>query len=547
MSSRNSLLTSAAVLAGVLALTAPSTGLASPATDAEQNARIERLEAAVAALAQAIQARGADQTAPAAQTTELAQQVQDLQAQVEDLHQSSAAQVNDVRNTVLANTVSLANGRPTFATGDGQFTAALRGVFQLDAALYGQDQPGPLATDSRRGSFGDTAAGGENDRARDLSDGTNFRRARIGIEGRAFGSFEYNFLYDFGGAGVEDPGKISAAWLQYNASPTLHLRAGAFSPPAGLEEVASTNGALFAERASPSELVRSIASGDGRVAVGLFQNGERWQYSLAASGGLAASQTFDEQLAFVGRFSAVPYKRDNALVHLGVNATWVAQPAATGPDVAPAGATTPIRLRDRPELRVDGTRLVDTGNIDADSLLSLGGEAAWQWNNLYLQGEYFDIRVQRRNSTLRDPRFSGWYVQGAWTLTGEPRRYTIATGAFDSPRPLHPFSPRDHAWGAWELGLRYSDLNLNFDPGAPGTAPLTDSVRGGEQRIMTVGLNWYPNNTVKLMAAFQSVQVDRLSPGGTAFGSYTAGATPAAGIQVGQDLRIWSLRTQYAF
>ena len=33
----------------------------------------------------------------------------------------------------------------------------------------------------------------------------------------------------------------------------------------------------------------------------------------------ATQQTFDEQLAFVGRFSFVPYKRDNALLHLGVN------------------------------------------------------------------------------------------------------------------------------------------------------------------------------------------------------------------------------------
>ena len=543
MSSRNSLLTSAAVLAGVLALTAPSTGLASPATDAEQNARIERLEAAVAALAQAIQARGADQTAPAAQTTELAQQVQDLQAQVEDLHQSSAAQVNDVRNTVLANTVSLANGRPTFATGDGQFTAALRGVFQLDAALYGQDQPGPLATDSRRGSFGDTAAGGENDRARDLADGTNFRRARIGIEGRAFGSFEYNFLYDFGGAGVEDPGKISAAWLQYNASPTLHLRAGAFSPPAGLEEVASTNGALFAERASPSELVRSIASGDGRVAVGLFQNGERWQYSLAASGGLAASQTFDEQLAFLGRASFVPFKRDNALLHIGLNTTIVVDPPVSGANVAP-GVASNLRLRERPELRVDGTRLVDTGNIDSEGLISVGGEFAFLYKNVYLQAEYIDITVQRRASALSDPRFNGWYVQGSWVLTGESRRYTVATGAFDSPRPDKPFNPALGQWGAWELGLRYSDLDLNFNEGTSVLLPA-DAVRGGEQQIFTLGLNWYLNNAIRFQAAFQNVEVDRLSPGGTAFGAGVA--TPAAGAQVGQDLQIWSLRTQYAF
>ena len=50
---------------------------------------------------------------------------------------------------------------------------------------------------------------------------------------------------------------------------------------------------------------------------------------------------------------------------------------------------------------------------------------------------------------------------------------------------------------------------------------------------------------LRFQAAFQDVSVDRLSPGGTAFG--TGAATPPAGAQVGQDFNIYSLRTQYAF
>jgi len=50
---------------------------------------------------------------------------------------------------------------------------------------------------------------------------------------------------------------------------------------------------------------------------------------------------------------------------------------------------------------------------------------------------------------------------------------------------------------------------------------------------------------VRFLADYQRVEVSRLSPGGTAFG---AGAlTPPAGAQIGQDLNIWSFRTQYAF
>ncbi|MCX7586268.1 OprO/OprP family phosphate-selective porin [Phenylobacterium sp. 58.2.17] len=470
----------------------------------------------------------------------LEEQLTALQSQLADLKQSTANNIADVRKEATATTVSLANGRPTISTADGAFTASFRGVFQLDAAHYDQDAAGPLATDFRRGSFGDA---NENDHARDLSDGANFRRARIGIEGKAFGAFDYNFLYDFGGSGTEEAGKISAAWVQYGFPvANLKLRIGAFSPPSGLEEAVSTNGSLFVERASPAETVRAIAAGDGRTAVALLAGGDNWTGTAAITGNIIGTSSFDEQTAFVGRLTYVPFRRDDSLIHVGVNTSIVFNPAAGGPDVTGAPATTNIRLRDRPEIRVDGTRLIDTGNIDADGLTAIGAEFGAQWKNLYVQTEYFDIDVDRKGA-LSDPDFSGWYAQAGWTLTGEPRRYSA--GTFDAPRPAKPFDLKKGTWGAWELGLRYSVLDLNYLAGSPGTAPVASAIRGGEQEIFTLGLNWYVNNVLRFQAAFQDVSVDRLSPGGTAFG--TGAATPPAGAQVGQDFNIYSLRTQYAF
>ena len=470
----------------------------------------------------------------------LEEQLSALQSQIADLKQSTANNIADVRKEATATTVSLANGRPTISTADGAFTASFRGVFQLDAAHYDQAAAGPLATDFRRGSYGDA---NENDHARDLSDGANFRRARIGIEGKAFGAFDYNFLYDFGGSGTEEAGKISAAWVQYGFPvANLKLRIGAFSPPSGLEEAVSTNGSLFVERASPSETVRAIAAGDGRTAVALLAGGDNWTGTAAITGNIIGTSSFDEQTAFVGRLTYVPFRRDDSLIHVGVNTSIVFNPAAGGPDVTGAPATTNIRLRDRPEIRVDGTRLIDTGNIDADGLTAIGAEFGAQWKNLYVQTEYFDIDVDRKGA-LSDPDFSGWYAQAGWTITGEPRRYSA--GTFDAPRPAKPFDLKKGAWGAWELGLRYSVLDLNYLAGSLGTAPVASAIRGGEQEIFTLGLNWYVNNVLRFQAAFQDVSVDRLSPGGTAFG--TGAATPPAGAQVGQDFNIYSLRTQYAF
>lgn len=463
----------------------------------------------------------------------------DLQGQLADLKSSTSAQVADVRKAQSTTTVTIANGRPSIASGDGQFTANIRGMLQLDGAIYDQDSAGPLGADFRRGSFNDTT---ENDRARDMADGFNFRRVRLGVEGKAFGDFEYNLTVDFGGSGNEEAGKINAAWLQYNGLGFARIRAGAYAPVTGLEDGSNNTSSLFAERAGIAEVVRGLAGGDGRTALGIYGGGDRWTLSGTVTGNTIGVQTYDEQLGFVGRATWVPYKRADSLIHLGFNANVIVNPSATGPDV-PGGAPSPIRLRERPEIRVDSTRLVDTGNIDADSVTALGLEFGAQYKNLYVQAEYFDIGVERRVGTLSDPDFSGWYIQGSWVLTGETRRYNGANAGFDGPRPTKAFNLKEGNWGAWELGVRYSQLDLNY---RENDLPALGSVRGGQQDIFSLGLNWYLNNTVAMQFAYRNVSVDRTSPGGSAFGGAFP-ATPALGTQVGQDLNIYSIRTQYAF
>jgi phosphate-selective porin OprO/OprP len=467
----------------------------------------------------------------------LEQQNRELQEQIADLKAQTAAGDQAIREQVEANVVSVPNGRPTIASGDGRFTASFRGVAQLDAAHYDQRSPGPLATDFRRGSFGDAT---EADRARDLSDGANFRRARLGIEGKAFGDWNYNFLFDFGGSGTEEAGRISALYVEYAGIKPYRFRIGAFPPTTGFEDATSNTASLFPERAAVAELVRGLAGGDGRTAAAIYAGGDRWTAMGAVTGNLIGTQTYDEQLGFVGRVSYVPLKGETSLLHVGANANLIINPAAGGPDIAPAGAATTIRLRERPELRVDPTRLVDTGNIDADGVTALGLELGWQQKNLSLQAEHFWIDVDRRASALENPDFSGWYVQGAWTITGEARRYNATNGGFDSPRGEKPFNLKTGDWGVWELAARYSVLDLDY---AGDTA--AETIRGGEQKILTLGLNWYPNAVVRFLADYQRVEVDRISPGGTVFGAGVL--TPPAGAQIGQDLNIWSFRTQYAF
>jgi phosphate-selective porin OprO/OprP len=438
-------------------------------------------------------------------------------------------------------------GRPSIQSADGRFTANLHAVMQFDAADYMQSTPGPITSDFRRG-----AAATDTAHARDLSSGTDFRRARIGIDGKAFGDWDYSVLLDMGGSGEEDAAHIQELWVQYSGLKPFHLKVGAYPPSIGLEDQGSTNGQLFLERPASADIARSLAGGDFREAAEIWGAGDWWYVNGAVTGrlvgvinttGTAISQPFDSQLGLIGRVAFTPIKTDNGILEVGLHGSYVARPAdAGGPDTAVGAARYTITMQERPELRVDGTRLISTGAINARHASTLGFEVAGQYGPFFLQSEYEHFKVERQNAAIgvSDPDFDGYYVEGSYSITGEKRRFNATGWAFDGPTVNHPFSIADGTWGAFELAGRYSDMDLNYHAGAFGTAPGADAVRGGEQRIMAGGINWYPNTVVRFMLDFQDVKILRLSPSATTF------QTPT-GVEIGQHYHVISLRSQFAF
>ena len=491
----------------------------------------------------------------------LERQNAELSAQIQDLKAQTSAQTQAVRDEVhSAAKVSVEGGRPTFTSADGKFSATLHGVMQLDAAAYDQDSPGPITTDLRRSgpALGASASNVDLTHARNLKNGDNFRRARIGIDGTAFGDWDYRILFDFGGTGVENTGQLYETWVQYNGFKPLRIKVGAFSPSLGLDDQGSTNAMPFLERSTAADLARGLAGGDTRTAAQLFGYGDHWFAAGAVTGRVigvistgtagAVPQTFGDQLGLTGRLAGTPFYGKDWLVHLGVNGSYVARPANTsGPGVDGA---TPITSRsvvfaNTPEIRVDGTRLINTGSIPAKHASTFGAEFAAQRKNLMLQAEYERLGVERSDG-FADPHFNGYHVEGMWILTGETRKYNTQTAAFDAPPVAHPFSWGRGGWGAWELAVRYSDTDLNFDPGAPGTLQAGSSIRGGEEKNFTAGVNWYWNSVARVMLDYQHVRIERLSPANTTAAASTIWFTPI-GADIGQSFNVWSVRTQFAF
>ncbi|ESQ87614.1 hypothetical protein ABAC460_18235 [Asticcacaulis sp. AC460] len=417
--------------------------------------------------------------------------------------------------------VTIKNGTPTIASTDGAFSVAFKSVFQFDAASYNQDK-----------DLGASVIG------RDLNSGTNFRRARIGMVGKLFTDFDYNITLDFGGSGAEDVGRFHEAWLQYSGFKSAKLRIGEFAPNVGLGDAGSTMTSPFMERASVSDIQRSLAAGDTRMGVAAFNAHDRWLWYVSLTGNTlstlntqAASFTgasSDEQLGFTARVAGTPFKGDGWLVHAGINHSAIINPADAG---AAAATRYPVQFRDRPELRLDSTRLVDTGAVNAQSAAITGVELAYQNGPVFVQGESFSLNMERFNpaSGVTDPNFAGWYVEGGWVLTGESRKYNTVTAAFDGVTPKANFDPKKGQWGAFELVARYSTLNLDYHADAALTA---DRIRGGKQDITSLGLGWTLNPAMRFIFQGQDVKVDRRN---------------SSGVQIGQDYTSFAVRSQFGF
>jgi phosphate-selective porin OprO/OprP len=527
---------------------------ASGSAQDEEAARLARLEAAVAALQAQVQA----QSGLAAENAALKDQVAQLQAKVNGLSASGAGEeIKTIPTTPTAGgapsvTSTFANGEPGIATADGRFSANLYALVQLDSAYYDQAAAGPISTDLRRTgpALGYSSSNIDDTHARDLKDGVEFRRARFGISGDAFGDFDYRVVFDFGGSGVENAGQLYEAWAQYAGLRPFYVRVGAFAPQQGLADQDSNAAQPLLDRPISADIARSFAAGDTRIAIQAFAAEPRWLASFAItsrdvgvinSNGASVAQTYGDPLNFVTREVWRPYQKDDVVVHLGVHAQVIQEPAdASGPTTTGGSALSRfvVALADTPELRVDATKLINTGNIDAKHAYQEGAEFAAQWHGFLVQSEYDAFQVDRTDPGTTDPHFAGWYMEASWIPSGEARHYNTSTAAFDAPPVPHPVG--HGGLGVVELTFRYSTMDLNYDAGAPGTAPLASTIRGGDITLWTGGINWYLNPYVRLAFEAQHVELDRLSPDATTY------LTPI-GAQIGQHYNAFAVRSQFGF
>ena len=145
-----------------------------------------------------------------------------------------------------------------------------------------------------------------------------------------------------------------------------------------------------------------------------------------------------------------------------------------------------VRFRQRPSTSL-GVRLVDTGDFLTNDVNFINPELALVVGPFSFQTEYLQTLVNQAD--LDDPAFFGFYTEASYFLTGEYRPYNNTKGAFTRVKPLRNFGfGEGSGWGAFQVGARYSALNLS-----------SGGVRGGRLQDVTLGLNWYLNPVSRIM------------------------------------------------
>ena len=380
----------------------------------ETNAQLETLQRAVSDLNSQVQQLKQSQSQAQSQAQT------DTSAALSDLKRSTSDQYVDLNTQIAAvnngkPNVSLDNGRFTVASADGRFSVSLRSLVQFDYGYFAQ---------------------GKNPATVDLNSGSNFRRAQIGLVGTAWRDWSYNFTYDFGGNGAEKNGYIYYAYAQYDGLAPFHVRAGAFAPFVGIEDSTGSGDLLFLERASASDITRNIAGSPGREGIDLFAQGDNYLLSVAYTGKKATdAATFDAQQAFVGRASWLAVNDADFKLLLDADGTYVFKV----PDAAANTNTSNVfSFSNGPELGVDSTKTINTGNIDATKVGEYGVESAAELGGLYAQGGWFHYDIVRRLA-LPNPGFNGFYGLLTYSLTGE-------THAYDPTPPASAACARPMPW-----------------------------------------------------------------------------------------------------
>jgi len=295
---------------------------------------------------------------------------------------------------------------------------------------------------------------------------------------------------------LSDRPTLTDGYIELKKIPYVgHFRVGHSKEPFSLEELASSNNITFMERSLPTD----VFAPSRNFGFELYNTALKERFTWAL-GGFWDTAPVDDRTSLkdaiadasgynvTARATVLPWFADlgRKLVHLGL---CYSHKSRWDDNIGLATCAESDLIEDR---------LVDTGKFPADDADLLDTELALVYGHFSLQAEFFQELTAGAEAHL----FRGYYVYLSYFLTGECRPYDKSQGIFSTLKPRNDFKPSAGQWGAWELAVRHSHVDLN-----------DGDVKGGKESNFTAGLNWYLNANVRLMLNYVRAEInDRASP-----------------------------------
>ena len=362
-------------------------------------------------------------------------------------------------------------------SGDGRYSIRLRGYLQSDGRFFQHDVERPAA-----GAL-------------------LLRRVRPVWEATVGSRIDFRLMPDFG----EGKTTLYDAHMDIRLHRSLVVRTGKFKPPLGLERLQSATDLAFIERAHPNSLAPNRD-------VGIQVHGAAGPVISYAAGffdgvpdiGMGDGDQ-DDHKDFIGRVFLTPFSatRIGRVAELGLGIA-ISDGGREGTTASPI---LPVYRSPGQQavfvFRGDGSA---AGTTVADGVHRRVAPQGYLYGGpLGTMVEYTRSRYGvRRGTAVAALEQSAWQATGMWVLTGERHSYR-------GVMPARPFDPPRGQWGALELALRASVLDID-DEAFPLYADPASQVR----RASTTGaaLNWYLNRGVRLQLNYLTTRYAGGSPSG---------------------------------
>ena len=318
-----------------------------------------------------------------------------------------------------------------------------------------------------------------------------FRRLRLVADGTGYGVYDFRLQMTLEpetvgeSSGAATSPDVKDAYFSINELPFLgRWRIGNFFVPFSLEQVTNDTNNIFMERSIPTQ---GIFAADREVGMATYNYTEDQNLSWAT--GIffdSISDTLKERIddnqgyRISGRLCYLPYYDEPSngryLVHTAVGVLHTDD------------QDNRVRFRARPQIK-EGPRLIDSGSLLGDTYTVGNVELAIVNGPVTLQSEAFVASVPLFSGDAVN--VNGAYAHLSYFLTGENRiyeRFGQHGAQFGRNQPYSNVFAVDgcRSWGAWEAKIRTSYLDL-------------DQVNAGQYQDLTVGMNWYWSDRVRVM------------------------------------------------